>query len=108
MEIQRRANAPAATLDQMKDRTRERSLPGLVLGPGAQEPLGLSFRNASLREVYQALGKAAGVNFVFDPEFQDQPITIDLQGRAASSRPSTPSPAWATPSTACSTRGWSW
>ena len=31
------------------------------------EPLGLSFRNASLREVYQALGKAAGVNFVFDP-----------------------------------------
>ena len=28
----------------MKDRTRERSLPGLALGPGAQEPLGLSFR----------------------------------------------------------------
>ena len=79
VETQRRANAPAASLDQMRDRTRERSLPGLAPGPGAQEPLGLSFRNASLREVYQALGKAAGVNFVFDPEFRDQAITVDLK-----------------------------
>ena len=79
VEAQRRANAPAASLDQMRDRTRERSLPGLVLGPGAQEPLGLSFRSASLREVYQALGKAAGVNFVFDPEFREQPISVDLK-----------------------------
>jgi general secretion pathway protein D len=78
-EAQRRANAPAPTVEQMKDRTRERSLPGLVLGPGAQEPLGLSFRNASLRETYQALGKAAGVNFVFDPDFRDAPITLDLR-----------------------------
>jgi general secretion pathway protein D len=78
LEAQRRANAPEPTVDQMKDRTRERSLPGLVLGPGAQEPLGLTFRNASLRETYQALGKAAGVNFVFDPEFRDQTINIDL------------------------------
>ena len=40
-------------------------------GAGAREPLGLAFRGASLREAYQALGKAAGVNFVFDPQFQD-------------------------------------
>src|SRR5439155_10850307 len=78
-EAQRRANAPAPTLEQMKERTRERTLPGLVLGPGAQEPLGLSFRSASLREVYQALGKTAGVNFVFDPDFRDTPITLDLR-----------------------------
>jgi len=78
-EAQRRQSAPAPTVEQMKDRTRERTLPGLVLGPGAQEPLGLSFRNASLREVYQALGKTAGVNFVFDPDFRDTPITLDLR-----------------------------
>ena len=63
----------------LKDRVRERSLPGLDLGPGAQEPLGLSFRNASLRETYLALGRAAGVNFVFDPAFQDPTISIDLR-----------------------------
>ncbi len=78
-EAQRRAGTAAPSVEDLKDRARERSLPGLALGPGAQEPLGLSFRNASLRETYQALGKAAGVNFVFDPEFRDQPITIDLK-----------------------------
>jgi general secretion pathway protein D len=79
VEAQRRANAPSASVEELKDRTRERSLPGLNLGPGGQEPLGLDFRGVSLREVYQALGKSAGVNFVFDPEFRDAPITINLR-----------------------------
>jgi general secretion pathway protein D len=76
---QRGAVNPAGDVQAMKERVRERSLPGLALGPGAQEPLGLSFRNSSLRETYQALGKSAGVNFVFDPLFQDAPITLDLR-----------------------------
>jgi general secretion pathway protein D len=77
-EARRQAGVAAASMEAIKDRARERALPGLALGPGAREPLGLSFRNASLREVYSALGKAAGVNFVFDPQFQDQTITLDL------------------------------
>jgi general secretion pathway protein D len=77
-EARRQAGVAAASIDEIKERARERALPGLVLGPGAREPLGLSFRNASLREVYLALGKAGGVNFVFDPQFQDQTITLDL------------------------------
>src|SRR5262249_23814190 len=63
----------------MKERTRERALPGLALGPEAREPLGVSFRNASLREVYQALGRVAGVNFIFDPDLRDVPVTLDLR-----------------------------
>jgi len=78
-EIRRQGGTLGLTIDEMKDRARERALPGLVLGPGAQEPLGLSFRNASLREAYQALGKTVGVNFVFDPEFRDQTINVDLK-----------------------------
>jgi general secretion pathway protein D len=70
----------ALSLEQIKERARERALPGLLLGPEAREPLGLSFRNASLRDAYAALGRTAGVNFVFDPSFQDQPITLDLRG----------------------------
>ena len=92
----------------MKERTRERACPASSWARGAQEPLGLSFRNASLREVYQALGKAAGVNFVFDPQFQDQPITLDLRDvplRAGPQRPRQRGPhlpprRW--------TRAWSW
>lgn len=79
LEARRQAGLRALSLDDMKERTRERALPGLALGPGAREPLGLTFRNASLREAYLALGRAAGVNFVFDPQFQDQPVSLDLR-----------------------------
>jgi len=79
VEALRQVGAPATSIDTIKDRARERSLAGLVLGPEARQPLGLSFRNASLREAYLTLGKTAGVNFVFDPQFQDQTITVDLK-----------------------------
>lgn len=78
-ERQQRGVGPGPSVQVLKDRVRERSLPGLDLGPAAQEPLGLSFRGASLRETYLALGRAAGVNFVFDPAFQDTTVTIDLR-----------------------------
>lgn len=73
------AGTGAPTIDELKERVRERSLPGLVLDPAAQEPMGLSFRGASLREIYQALGQTAGVNFIFDPQFRDQNVTVDLK-----------------------------
>ena len=79
LEQRRHAAATGETIQQVKDRVREGALPGLILGPGADEPLGLTFRNASLREAYQALGRIAGVNFIFDPQFQDQTITLDLR-----------------------------
>jgi general secretion pathway protein D len=75
----REAARRAASIEDVKARARESSLPGLELGPEADEPLGLVFRGASLREAYLALARAAGVNVVFDPSFQDQPITLDLQ-----------------------------
>ena len=78
-DAKRQAGVVAASLEELKERVRERALPGLDLGDAAREPLGLSFRNASLRETYQALGKAAGVNFVFDPQFQDQTIALDVR-----------------------------
>jgi general secretion pathway protein D len=78
-ESRRQGGRAGLTVEEMKDRAREKAMPGLVLGPGAQEPLGLSFRNASLREAYEALGRTVGVNFVFDPEFRDQTINIDLR-----------------------------
>jgi len=75
----RQAIAKPPSLEELKERTRERGLAGLKLGPEAKEPLGLTFRNASLREAYLALGRVVGVNFVFDPQFQDTPITLDIR-----------------------------
>jgi general secretion pathway protein D len=79
LEARRQAGAQVPSLEEMKERTRERFLPGLALGPSAKEPLGLSLRNAGVREAYSALGKAAGVNFVFDPQLPEQTITVDLR-----------------------------
>ncbi len=69
----------AATAAKPAEKKRETGLPGLDLPPSAREPLGLSFHGASLRETYLALGKAVGVNFIFDPQFQDTPVDLDLQ-----------------------------
>jgi general secretion pathway protein D len=78
-EGRQRSTIKPLSIEEMKRKSRERALEGLTLGPEAREPLGLSFRNASLGEAYLALGKAVGVNFVFDPQFQDVPITVDLE-----------------------------
>ena len=73
------AGIKAISMDEVKQRSREHALSGLNLGPEGREALGLSFRNTGVRDAYEALGKAAGVSFVFDPTFQDQTITLDVR-----------------------------
>jgi general secretion pathway protein D len=56
-----------------------------VLPAGSDLPKGvkladsLVFRNANTRDVFTAIGHFGGINVVFDPQFRDQPITIDLR-----------------------------
>ncbi len=78
-EQRRQSGLRAQSLAEIKEAAREKPLAGLQLGPGAREPIGLSFRGSSLREAYQALGRVASVNFVFDPQYQDQTISIDIR-----------------------------
>ena len=43
------------------------------------EPIQLRFRQqASLRSIFQALGKSAGINIIFDEQFRDLSYAIDL------------------------------
>ncbi len=42
------------------------------------EKLKLKFTDASLRAIFQALGKFSGINFLFDEQFRDLPVSIDL------------------------------
>ena len=78
-EARQQAGRRAASLAEIKESAREKPLQGLQLGALAKEPLGFSFRSTSLREAYQALGRVASVNFVFDPQFQDQTISLDIR-----------------------------
>lgn len=51
----------------------------LKVGP---EPIELRFRQqASLRSIFQALGKSAGINIIFDEQFRDISYSIDLTDR---------------------------
>ena len=46
------------------------------------EKVRLKFTDAALRSIFQALGKHAGVNFLYDEQFRDVPLTIDLEDRS--------------------------
>jgi general secretion pathway protein D len=39
----------------------------------------LVFRNASVRDIFTAIGHFAAVNVVFDPQFRDTTLTVDLR-----------------------------
>ena len=47
----------------------------------AKDKIELKFTEASLRSIFQALGKHAQVNIIFDELFKDLPLTIDIAGR---------------------------
>jgi general secretion pathway protein D len=49
----------------------------VVLKPMSSEPLTLHY-SADAKIVYQAIGKAAGVNILFDPSYTAKNITVDL------------------------------
>ncbi|HET7870871.1 MAG TPA: cohesin domain-containing protein, partial [Terriglobales bacterium] len=48
-----------------------------VLAPMSKEPVTLKM-NEDARIVFRTIGKLAGVNVIFDPEFQDKKVSIDL------------------------------
>src|SRR5574341_224364 len=44
-----------------------------------QQPVTLRFRNAGLKEVLEGVGKAGGVNLIFDKDVRNDPVTITIQ-----------------------------
>jgi general secretion pathway protein D len=51
---------------------------GLDLPPDVRMPASLVFRDASARDIYTVLARYANLNIVFDPQFRDERISIDL------------------------------
>ena len=64
----------------MKARTKGARAQPPVLDPRSDEPISLSFpRPVSVRDIYLALGKAFGINVLFDPKLRDQDVAIELE-----------------------------
>ena len=57
-------------------------LPGAELPEDAKLPESVVFRDASARDVYSAIGKFTDISVLFDPQFRDQPISIDLRNES--------------------------
>lgn len=76
-ELEVYAAGPQAVVAKAGDKPLEPPI-RLKVGP---ERVRLRFANAALRSIFQALGKHAGVNFLFDEQFRDIPLTIDLTDR---------------------------
>lgn len=71
-------------LEEMKERTQGARAEPPVLNPRSPEPIDLSFPEAqSVKQIYQALGKAFGINVLFDPKLRDTEIAIELKNVTA-------------------------
>jgi general secretion pathway protein D len=46
---------------------------------GSSQPITLRFQNAKLKEVFEVLARAGGINVLFDKEVRDEPITIFIK-----------------------------
>jgi general secretion pathway protein D len=67
------------TIEEMKREARRRSQPPL-LEPRSHDPISLEFpRAVPVKDIYRALGKAFGINILFDPNLRDQEIAIELK-----------------------------
>jgi general secretion pathway protein D len=66
-------------LETLIERTRNLPPPGLDLPHGLKLPASLVFRDASSRDVFVALARFADVTVLFDPAFQNVPLSIDVR-----------------------------
>ncbi len=74
---------PEQSQDQKPPEDRPLSeLPSIALEPEfkprSNTPIALRFKDTSLREVIQTLGKVGDVNVLFDKDFRDMPVSFDF------------------------------
>ncbi len=78
--VAQRQNREAASIQQMKDKARGARPQPPQLDPRSDEPISLEFpEEVSIFDIYRALGKAFGINVLFDPNLKDQNIAIELK-----------------------------
>ncbi len=72
-------------LETLIERSRDFTASGLSLPTDARLPAAMTFRDASSRDVFTAIARFSNINVVFDPQFRDQQVTIDLRNASLES-----------------------
>ncbi len=77
--------SPQGEISPPRDEARQQELEQMgspvVLKPMSNEPLTLHYTEDA-KVVYQAIGKAAGINVLFDPDYTAKRITVDLNNES--------------------------
>ena len=67
------------TLEDLKRRTQESRPQPPMLSPREKDPISLNFpKPVSVKDIYDAIAKAFGINILFDAKLRDQQLTIEL------------------------------
>ena len=79
LKASREDDPGTSSIAEMKERLRGATAQPPVLNPRSKEPISLTFSEAtSVLDIYRALGRAFGINVLFDPKIKDTKIDIDL------------------------------
>jgi general secretion pathway protein D len=73
------AARPRPAIEQLRQRARAASAEP-ILNPASREPLNLRFTNASLRDIFNFIAGATGINVTYDRDVTDRPATVQLDG----------------------------
>ena len=74
------ARAPPP-IEALREQAR-RQMQSPLLDPASDEPLSISFADASLRAIIDFLGEAGGINVTYDEGFEDATYSVTLRGLA--------------------------
>jgi general secretion pathway protein D len=75
----RRREAGPSEIDQLKERAKRRELGPPLLDASTNIPILLNFQDVELSKIFEAIGKASGINFIFDDKVDlKKPMTIDI------------------------------
>ena len=74
--LEEQKNQPSK-MQRIEERTRDARAVMPILQPASKRPISLNFpQPRPIKQIYQALGQAAGINVIFDPALKDDPATI--------------------------------
>lgn len=72
-------NAAYKASAQWIDALRTSRTDGYELQLKSQQPITLRFRDTRIKDVFAVISQLSGITFVFDPDFKDQAVTVNLE-----------------------------
>ncbi len=81
VETRNRENAGGTPVEKAKAAARGARAAPPMLNPSSTKPIDVAFApDTTIKKIYAALGAAAGINIIYDPQLKDDKFTLDLRG----------------------------